>query len=93
MDGVAREGRMGPVSEVSVLDKEVFSQDDIAVEVKWEGLEDDVQYLTSLGLDMIEKLYLTRRIPDDVYYKYRRVFRYLPKLHSDTLLLWNKSRK
>lgn len=93
LDGVSREKGMLGLREALSPDLETFRRDDISVQVKFESLEDEVQYFVSLGLNIIEKLYLTNRISEDLYFKYRTVLRFIPKFHGDLLTLWEKSRK
>ena len=93
LDGVSREKGVLGLREDLSPDLETFRKDDISVQVKFESLEDEVQYFVSLGLNIIEKLYLTNRISEDLYFKYRTVLRFIPRFHSDLLTLWEKSRK
>jgi hypothetical protein len=91
LDGVSRE--KGIVTVQEGVDLSLFRHDDIKLQVKLEGLEDEVQYFVSLGLNIIEKLYLTNRMSEDLYFKYRRLLRFIPKFHGDLIGLWEKSRK
>jgi hypothetical protein len=92
-DGVSRERGMVGLKEDLSPDLQTFREDDISIQTKFENLEDEVQYFVSLGLNIIEKLYLTDRISEELYFKYRTVLRFIPKFHGDLLTLWEKSRK
>jgi len=93
MDGVSRESVVVRLKEDLAPDLPTFREDDISLQVKFEKLEDEVQYFVSLGLNIIEKLYLTNRLSEDLYFKYRTILRFIPKFHGDLLTLWEKSRK
>lgn len=93
LEGVSRETGLVGLKEDQSLDRNTFREDDISIQVKFEGLEDDVQYFVSLGLNLIEKLYLTNRISEELYFKYRTVLRFLPQFHGELLTLWERSRK
>ena len=92
-DGVSRERGMVGLKEDLSPDLQTFREDDISIQTKFENLEDEVQYFVSLGLNIIEKLYLTDRISEELYFKDRTVLRFIPKFHGDLLTLWEKSRK
>ena len=91
IDGVNRERGIVTVNEDHLPDKVLFSQDDITMKVRLEGLEDDVQYFVSLGLNTIERLYLTNRLSEDLYFKYRRLLRFLPQFHGELVRLYEES--
>jgi len=74
-------------------DLPTFREEDISLQGKFEKIEDDVQYFASLGLSIIEKLYLTNRLSEVLYFKYRTILRFIPKFHGDLLAVWEKSRK
>lgn len=93
VDGVSRQNGVVTVKEEVSPDFPTFRDDDVSIQAKFEGLEDQVQYFVSLGLNIIEKLYLTNRIPEDRYVKYKRLLRFIPKFHVDLLGLWDESRK
>jgi hypothetical protein len=93
LDGVSREKEVVKLKEDVSPDLETFKEDDIALQVKFESLEEEVQYFVSLGLNIIEKLYLTNRLSEDLYFKYRTILRFIPKFHGDLLTLWERSRK
>lgn len=93
LDGVSREKGVVTVKEDLNPDLQTFREDDISLQIKFENLEDEVQYFVSLGLNIIEKLYLTNRLSEEVYFKYRRLLRFIPKFHGDLIGLWEKSRK
>ena len=92
-DGVSREKGVVTLKEDLSSDLETFREDDISLQIKFENLEDEVQYFVSLGLNIIEKLYLTNRLSEEVYFKYRRLLRFIPKFHGDLIGLWEKSWK
>lgn len=93
LDGVSRQKGVVTVKEEVTPDLSTFREDDVSLQVKLEGLEDEVQFFVSLGLNTIEKLYLTNRIPEDLYFKYRRLLRFIPKFHGELIGLWEMSRK
>jgi hypothetical protein len=88
LEAANREREIRKVNEELLPDKVLFSQDDITMKVRLEGLEDDVQYFVSLGLNTIERLYLTNRLPEDLYFKYRRLLRFLPQFHGELVKLY-----
>lgn len=92
-DGMSREKGVLRLKEDFLPDLETFREDDISLQVKFESVEEEVQYFVSLGLNIIEKLYLTNRISENLYFKYRTLLRFLPKFHGDLLSIWEKSRK
>ena len=93
LDGVSRQNGIVTENTEILPDLPTFKEGDIPLQVKLEGLEDEVQYFVSLGLNIIEKLYLTNRISDDLYFKYRRLLRFIPKFHGDLIGMLEKSRK
>ena len=93
MDGVSRESTVVRVKENHSPDLPTFREEDISLQGKFEKIEDDVQYFASLGLSIIEKLYLTNRLSEVLYFKYRTILRFIPKFHGDLLAVWEKSRK
>lgn len=66
-------------------EKHLFSMDDTTLRVRFEKSGEDTQYFISLGLNLLERLYLTNRVTEERYFKYRQVFRYLPRLTHDLL--------
>ena len=73
-------------------DSSIWRLNDTSLLVKLERTEQDLQYFVSLGLHTLEKLYLTNHLSDDLYFKYRRVLRFLPKFHSNLVRMLDKSR-
>jgi hypothetical protein len=82
LEGVSREEKVGRVSENTIPDLSTFREDEVTVLVRLERLQDEVQYFVSLGLVTVEKLYLTNRLSEDLYFKYRRLLRFLPRFHG-----------
>jgi hypothetical protein len=83
VDGVSRlhssRKTCGSVNET--LDQSDFQMDDVEMEVKFNQTHDDLLYFTSLSLHILERLYLTNRLTETVYSKYKRLIRFLPNLH------------
>jgi hypothetical protein len=64
-------------------DETLYDMDDILLHVRFEKTRNDLQYFVSLGLHIIEKLYITNHISEQRYSTYRRLLKYLPRLHQD----------
>lgn len=55
---------------------------DVSLLVKLEQTESDLQFFVSLGLHAIEKLFVTNHLTEEKYKKYKRILRFLPRLHA-----------
>jgi hypothetical protein len=91
LDGVSRERGVLTVKEEFLPEREMFDQDDVTLRVRLESMEEEIQYFVSLGLNTIERLYLTNRLGEELYFKYRRVLRFLPRFHGGLIRLYEKS--
>ena len=91
LDGVSRERGVLTVKEEFLPEREMFDQDDVTLRVRLESMEEEIQYFVSLGLNTIERLYLTNRLGEVLYFKYRRVLRFLPRFHGELIRLYEKS--
>ena len=83
VDGLSREQQSLRMNEVLEPEHELFGIDDTALRMKLENKGQELQYIVSLGLHTIERLYLTNNLSEDLYFKYRRVLRFLPKFHEE----------
>jgi len=82
VEGVARTKSAQPscdhVNEhVSSAD---FAMDDVELSVKYSRTNDDLLYFVSLSLSVLERLYLTNRMSESLYTKYKQLLRFLPNL-------------
>jgi len=64
-------------------DSMIWNLDDTSLMVKLDRTEKDLQYFVSLGLHTLEKLYLSNHLSEELYFKYRRILRFLPKFHTE----------
>jgi hypothetical protein len=83
VDGVSRLNKAESLKEEYEPEKQDFQMKDDTLSIRLGATASDIQYFASLGLNAIERLYLTNHLPEVTYFKYRRVLRFLPKFQQD----------
>lgn len=85
VDGLTRQSQTKRLVEGEEPDKTLFGLDDIELETKLQSTNEELLYFVSLGLHMIERLYLNNHISEELNENYKRLLRYLPRFHSDLI--------
>ena len=63
----------------------LWKTSDVSLLVKLNQTESDLQFFVSLGLQAIERLFVTNHLTEERYKKYKRILRFLPRLHANLI--------